>query len=798
TGYQTRGIGADYMIEIAGLGGEIVSSKLFSYPPNGRSANWNDWHRIGSVQASVSQGSLEMELRRALIGSENPEVDVLLYTKSWTGEGDTSDFIQSTQYGLLSVVQRSALNSDYVLNRSDQAVLRVSLTAIRGDVDVNSIEVEPIGTVHPSEISELRLKDETGSVVSEKLFDGFSTRFDFKSVRIHNGETKFFTIHVDAVGNSGRTFGLRIPHTRDVSAPNAGMSLRDMPTGNDLAYIGRLKPGIEIDGAFRDWDGMLRSDAIKEPSTNRNKDIDIDSYSTVKNEDGAFFYLSVVGSIMVGCSAPQPSLRFLEDYAQAFEDTDRDRVPDLYDHIGSVDYSRDFDNDGTPDQFESGDIDGDGILDYPLGPDEWLNTTIPPTFLEPYSGMKVSVFIGKVETPPVRGEDLIRIFLDSDRSVSTGYLHRGLGADHLIEIEGREGSVRDAVLLTHVGGARSWSWETQGMVDYAQDYSQIEVMVERGRIGLEDGQTYDVLFETSDWNGRSRDSSGAPLTEISHDPFVLEDVGVVFQSTDGGATWTQKGDVGVGASYRAIVSNLTGNLFVLRKNGKVFGSDDEGSSWTELSDIGNYQDLVDLALDNNDYLYAAREGGEVYQSTDGGVNWNYKGDADSSATSGFIGLACDSSDYLYLLVTNGTVYRSTDSGSSWSYRGDSGSDTDYRDITTDDSDYIYVLTSSGIVNESTDGGFSWSYQADVGSETYTAIEWGYDSYLYVLAETGEVYRSSNGGSSWTYRGDVGGYIDLTDFTAVIPEFDATLLALLIALFIPTVSFIGRKRTRSRD
>ncbi|MEE9116922.1 MAG: hypothetical protein V3U09_08520, partial [Thermoplasmata archaeon] len=466
------------------------------------------------------------------------------------------------------------------------------------------------------------------------------------------------------------------------------------------------------------------------------------------------------------------------------------------DFIGPTDYSRDFDNDGTQDSLENGDIDNDGIIDYPLGPDVWLNTTIPPSFPQTYAGMDVSLFIGKVKKPPERGEDLIRIYIDSDNSTSTGYSHQGLGADHLIEILGRNGVVRESTLLTHKGEPGTWSWDPIESVELAKHHSKIELAVLKSSLGLVTGDTFVALFEISNWDRSSYDRIQGPMTEVTEDPFVLELVGDVFQSIDGGSTWISKGDAGGGAGYRAIVANYSDYLFVLRKNGQVIGSDDNGTTWTQLTDVGNYQDCVDMTVNGVDNLYVLRTGGEIFESTDSAVNWNSVGDADPSASTGFVGITFDSSDYLYVLVDNGSVYRSADDGSNWSFRGDAGLDTDYVDITADDRDYLYILTSGGFVNESQDSGTSWTYQADVGSAKYTSIEWGYDSFLYVLATTGEVNRSSDGGATWSYRGDVGGASDYSDFTAIIPEYEVWIVPLLISVLVP-IGFRSRKHSRKR-
>ncbi|MCK4444477.1 MAG: hypothetical protein KAW09_08035, partial [Thermoplasmata archaeon] len=370
------------------------------------------------------------------------------------------------------------------------------------------------------------------------------------------------------------------------------------------------------------------------------RNIDIDEYSAAKTEDSAFFYLSVVGEAISGNVAPEGPRRYIVPQDPSLPDRDRDRVPDRYDRLGSTDFSRDFDNDGTPDDLENHDVDSDGLPDYPFGSDVWLNITIPVSFPQPYAGSEVSLFIGKIDVPPVRGEDVIRVYVDTDESMSTGYVHQDMGADFLIEIRGRCGVVRESVLLYHSGGPGTWKWEPLGDVDIAVHHSQMELAVGKQRLGIGLGQSFDALFETLSWDFGDFDSSDDSLGEVTEDPFAMESGGDVAQSIDGGATWSIVGDVG--SSTRAIVANSSNYLFVLKKSGDVFGSGDDGATWTQLGDVGTHQDLQDMAVDGNDYLYTVRSGGEVDQSTDGGVNWNSKGDADSSSSSGFVGIDCDS------------------------------------------------------------------------------------------------------------------------------------------------------------
>lgn len=67
-------------------------------------------------------------------------------------------------------------------------------------------------------------------------------------------------------------------------------------------------------------------------------------------------------------------------------DTDMDTVPD-----GPDPYPNDFNNDEIRDIDTHHDVDGDGVKDYPHGPDAYLNTTLPADFPSVYRARTISV-----------------------------------------------------------------------------------------------------------------------------------------------------------------------------------------------------------------------------------------------------------------------------------------------------------------------------------------------------------------------------------------------------------------------
>src|SRR5207245_2661487 len=128
----------------------------------------------------------------------------------------------------------------------------------------------------------------------------------------------------------------------------------------------------------------------------------------------------------------------------------------------------------------SGDYDGDGVTDYgfPGGTDYWLNTTIPSTFPAPYAGRSVSVYVGPDNRPAVLGDDVIRIFLDIDNSTFSGYSIGGIGADRLVEIRGRDGTVTQSALLAFTGSfPGQWAWTPLAPLTVALGYHAVELSV---------------------------------------------------------------------------------------------------------------------------------------------------------------------------------------------------------------------------------------------------------------------------------------------------------------------------------
>lgn len=81
-------IGADFMIEISGVDGEIKRSEYFSFI--GRQDQWS-WELAGTVASGIDETRLETGISLAALNIEEPTFDAYLHITDWYGDEDYSD-----------------------------------------------------------------------------------------------------------------------------------------------------------------------------------------------------------------------------------------------------------------------------------------------------------------------------------------------------------------------------------------------------------------------------------------------------------------------------------------------------------------------------------------------------------------------------------------------------------------------------------------------------------------------------------------------------------------------------------
>jgi len=493
TGYRIDGLGADRMIEVSGYAGRVQSSTLWEFDSNRNQRDWSGWIKGTSTPAAASGSRIEVEAQwLAGVPSSVPLV-ATVHTVSWDKQVDQGDFPVSPGFGTLSIVSDPQVPD--VIAGNDVPLLRLTLTAHGQPVSLNSLQVEIAGTAPANVATSLRLTDST-SLLAQAAPVSPSVRFSFAPVQIAVGAPTILFVVGDFASTTGETFGIQLPSIHPFGVSGGVVALRENPGVRALGYLGVVPVAPRVDGAFDEWNA-LSADPTNDVAPRGNPDIDLTHYGALQNGTATFLYAGVSGRILAGTSTPENPREAPPQNSTSLADTDRDGVPDTADPM-----PYDFNNDGTPDAQTNCDVDGDGIIDYgcPGGTDYWLNTTIPSTFPAPYAGRSVSVYIGPDNRPPVLGDDAIRMFLDIDNNTFSGYSIGGIGADRLVELRGKDGTVTQSALLAFSGSfPGQWAWTPVAPVTVALGYHAVElsVLLNASKLYVEAGDFWGSVDSTT-------------------------------------------------------------------------------------------------------------------------------------------------------------------------------------------------------------------------------------------------------------------------------------------------------------
>lgn len=120
---------------------------------------------------------------------------------------------------------------------------------------------------------------------------------------------------------------------------------------------------------------------------------------------------------------------------------------------------------------------------------------VPVTLQKPTAGGGGGILIPTKKT----GEDILRIYIDSDLSSATGFAKavasKAIGADYMIEVKGVDGVARPGTL--YVWSSDQWVVVSGAFVLAENDRQQIELSVSSSSISS--SSSIDFIIETTDW-----------------------------------------------------------------------------------------------------------------------------------------------------------------------------------------------------------------------------------------------------------------------------------------------------------
>jgi hypothetical protein len=231
-------------------------------------------------------------------------------------------------------------------------------------------------------------------------------------------------------------------------------------------YVGAVPDGVLIDGLFSDWDRVNNNLDI-DVNKIANRNIDIQEYRIMQNDEYLSFYLKVDGTLMKGTSVPL-ILTNTEQLTQSSAVVTKSETE----------------------------------VKKPYTPSKPVEIELPAELL---------------------GEDKAYIFIDTDQATNTGYHPDWLtiGADHMLEIKGKEGLILSSSYHVFIGtNQNDWTWSFKGNIDAEKDSTRLETRISQNEIGLEYNEKCDVFFCVMDWSEK-KDVAGNEISALPGMPLTL-------------------------------------------------------------------------------------------------------------------------------------------------------------------------------------------------------------------------------------------------------------------------------------
>ena len=330
------------------------------------------------------------------------------------------------------------------------------------------------------------------------------------------------------------------------------------------------------------------------------------------------------------------------------------------------------------------------------------------------------------------------------------------------------GSARDSNLY-YIGSAGGGVWKsTDGGAAWTPVFDKENV----GAIGA---IAIDPTNDDTVWAGTGESN---PRNDVSYGDGV-------YESTDGGKTWTNAGLHGTKyisrilidpSNPRHVIVAALGDVFAASPDRGVYVTFDGGKTWSKTLDGGPISGASDLAMSPKapNVVYAGiwefqrrpwtfRSGGAqdgLYRSSDGGRTWKrLSGGGLPSGITGRIGLAVAPSDpnrvYALIESKHGILWRSDDGGATWKLVS-SNTLVDQRPfyfshISVDPSNPDHVYTASTQLAESKDGGKTFAPIARNVHGDYHAI-WiaPNDPSRIIVGEDGGYALTVDAGHTWAF------------------------------------------------
>ena len=230
----------------------------------------------------------------------------------------------------------------------------------------------------------------------------------------------------------------------------------------------------------------------------------------------------------------------------------------------------------------------------------------------------------------------------------------------------------------------------------------------------------------------------------------------LYKTTDGGHTWTARGD-GLGKhSVLALAVDPAshGSLFAATDTGGVYRSGDGGGAWSAANSGLATRWIGAVAFDPKTpgLVYAGTEAGRLFRSTDGGREWSELKTPFPQVSVSTITIDPVDSNLIYVGTNSEGVFRTSDGGLTWVRPTDRLKRGTIWNITVSPGSpsVVYAGTHDGLF-KSSDRGLTWT-GVSKGMKSYNvlavALDPAHPETIYAATAIG-VHKSNDGGATWS-------------------------------------------------
>jgi photosystem II stability/assembly factor-like uncharacterized protein len=224
--------------------------------------------------------------------------------------------------------------------------------------------------------------------------------------------------------------------------------------------------------------------------------------------------------------------------------------------------------------------------------------------------------------------------------------------------------------------------------------------------------------------------------------YLLCEQGLVYGTTDGGATWTAH-DTGAAVILHAVSFSDAMHGFTAGDGGTLLATDDGGKTWQPRT-TGTKEHLLTLFSLGN-LVWAGGFDGALLHSIDGGHTWSKQTSGTSMALESVFFL---DADHGWAVGWSGTILRTVDGGKTWATVKTSAATWSLAAVYFRDPQNGWAVGFSGQLVRSKDGGATWTAQKSPVQSWLTSVATDHAKRMWIAADS-EILVSQDGGENWT-------------------------------------------------